>query len=147
KQIGLATLNFHDSRKGLPPFRIVDGDRTWLGLILPFIEEQGIADLWDYKRGCFYDQTLKCRTAIVQAFYCPSMPHDTRIVGVLQTNDGHSHPRTDPEVSGQPYQGSISDYKGVLRSTCPILSPLTNTVITSWDNGNSQYVDGAMPQC
>src|SRR5262249_48370281 len=31
--------------------------------------------------------------------------------------------------------------------TCPILSPLTNTVITSWDNGNSQYVDGAMPQC
>ena len=75
KQISLATLNFHDARKGMPPMRIVDGDRTWMGLILPYLEEAQVADLWDYKLGCFYDQTYKCRTAIITAYFCPSMAH------------------------------------------------------------------------
>src|SRR6187455_3111518 len=68
KQISLATLNFHDVRKGMPPMRIVDGDRTWMGLILPHLEEAQVADLWDSKLGCFYDQTYKCRTAIVTTY-------------------------------------------------------------------------------
>ena len=91
KQISLATLNFHDARKGMPPMRIVDGDRTWMGLILPYLEEAQVADLWDYKLGCFYDQTYKCRTAIVTTYFCPSMAHETKIIGVAQSNDGHSH--------------------------------------------------------
>src|SRR3954454_9007927 len=86
KQVTLATLNFHDARKGMPPMRIVDGDRTWMGLILPHIEESMVADLWDHKLGCYYDQTYKCRTAIVSAYFCPSMIHETKVVGVAQSN-------------------------------------------------------------
>lgn len=152
KQISLATLNFHDARKGMPPMRIVDGDRTWLALILPYLEEAQVADLWDYKLGCFYDQTYKCRTAIVTAYFCPSMAHETKIIGVAQSNDGHPHPRTDPapEAGGLPYQGSISDYKGVRGSTCDVKTPdgiVTTTPADNWDNSNSQYLDGALAQC
>ena len=151
KQIGLAVQNFHDTRRGMPPFRIVDGDRTWMGLILPFMEEAQVADLWDYKLGCFYDQAYKTRTIIIPGFICPSMAHDTKVVGHVP-NDGHSHPRTDPapEATGLPYQGSISDYKGVKGSTCDVKSPvgtITTTPNNQWDNSNSQYVDGPMPQC
>ncbi len=152
KQIGLAVQNFHDTRRGMPPFRIVDGDRTWLGLILPFMEEAQVADLWDYKLGCFYDQAYKTRTIIIPGFICPSMAHDTKIVGQIP-NDGHSHPRTDPapEAAGLPYQGSIADYKGVRGSTCDVRAPtgavITTTPNNQWDNSNSQYVDGPMPQC
>jgi len=39
KQIGLATHGFHDSRKALPPFRVMDHQQTWLVLILPYLEE------------------------------------------------------------------------------------------------------------
>ena len=51
--------------------------------------------LWDYKLGCFYDQTYKCRTAIVTAYFFLSFNgHEVKIIGVAQSNDGHSHPRT-----------------------------------------------------
>ncbi len=150
KQIGLAVQNFHDSRRGMPPFRIVDGDRTWMGLILPFIEEGQVADLWDYKLGCFYDQAYKTRTVIIPAFICPSVAHEAKIVG-HNADDGHPHPHTDPapEAAGLPYQGSISDYKGVKGSTCDVNSPLgvIRTSPNGWTNQNSQYVDGPIPQC
>jgi prepilin-type N-terminal cleavage/methylation domain-containing protein len=151
KQIGLAVQNFHDTRKGMPPFRVVDGDRTWLGLILPFIEEGQVADLWDFKLGCFYDQAYKTRTIVIPGFICPSVAHEAKVVGHIP-DDGHSHPRTDPapEAAGLPYQGSISDYKGVRGSTCDVHSPvgtITTTPNNQWDNSNSQYVDGPIPQC
>lgn len=153
KQISLAALNFHDARKGMPPMRIVDGDRTWMGLILPYLEEAQVADLWDYRLGCFYDQTYKCRTAIITGYLCPSAAHEAKIIGVAQSNDGHTHARTDPapEAGGLPYQGSISDYKGVRGSTCDVKTPdgsiVTTTPSDNWDNSNSHYLDGPIPQC
>ena len=64
KQIGIAVQNYHDVRRELPPMRVWDGDRTWLGLILPHLEEQAVADLWkssgasgNVNLGCFYDQS------------------------------------------------------------------------------------------
>jgi prepilin-type N-terminal cleavage/methylation domain-containing protein len=154
KQIGLAALNFHDSRKGLPACRIVDGDRTFLGLILPYIEEKGIADLWDPKKGSFYDQSYQCRTATVQSYFCPSQIHETKVIGIQQPGTGEPLPRTDndPAAAGLPWQGSIADYRAVRGSSCDVIDPRTNTVITTWpndnwDNSNSQFVDGPAPQC
>src|SRR5262249_45715493 len=55
KQIGIAVQNYHHTRKELPPMRVWDGDRTWLALILPYMEEGSVSSLWNNKVGCFYD--------------------------------------------------------------------------------------------
>src|SRR5215204_1992646 len=104
KQIGIAVQNYHDTRRKMPPMRVWDGDRTWLALILPHMEEQIVADMWkskgaggDPNRGCFYDQSVEYRTAIINSFYCPSMPHDSRILTQADPpGDGHSHSPTEP---------------------------------------------------
>jgi prepilin-type N-terminal cleavage/methylation domain-containing protein/prepilin-type processing-associated H-X9-DG protein len=152
KQIGLATHNFHDSRKKLPPFRVADHQPTWLVLILPFFEEQQIANLWDEKLGCYFDQTHAFRTQVVQPFICPSQQHDSLIISALP-DAVHSHPKSDPGAPGNlGYQGSISDYRASRGSTCLIrhsdgtvaFNPMQYNQI---DNSSSHLVDGPMPQC
>lgn len=153
KQIGIAVHNYHDTRRELPPMRIIDGDRTWLALIMPYLEEGVAADLWDPQRGCFYDQTLEARTAIVPSYYCPSMSHSSRIYTQTDpTDDGHGHPLQDPFVPGSGYQGSISDYRAVAGSTCVLtitVGAATHVVKYRDAIGNAFYhfVDGPIPQC
>ena len=153
KQIGIATHNFHDSRKELPPMRVWDADRTWLALILPYMEEAQLASMWDPKLGCFYDQSLEFRTAIINGYYCPSMPHDTRILVSDQApQDGHGHNRNDIKAGGGGWQGSLSDYRAVAGSTCAIKGyDTTNALVKiKYDDavGNqfSLLVDGPIPQ-
>jgi prepilin-type N-terminal cleavage/methylation domain-containing protein len=145
KQVGLAVHNYHDSRKELPPMRTVDGDRTWLQLILDHMEETQVKGLWNVDLGCFYDQTVEARTAVVQAYYCPSQQHDGFLTTGPDPQDGHSHPRSDPATS-MPWEGSISDYRAVAGSTCPVIDPGTGVEVPGFDNSNSHLVDGAIPQ-
>jgi prepilin-type N-terminal cleavage/methylation domain-containing protein len=123
KQIGLATLNFHNSRNKLPPIRIQDGQPTFLMLILDYMEESAVKDLWEFDRGCFYDQAYETRTAMVSGFFCPSQAHDTKLVVGPLPKDGHSGhtPPTAAEPDG--YLGAIADYEGVLGSAYPIQLP------------------------
>src|SRR5258705_4392051 len=50
RQIGIATQNYHDTRKELPPGRVEDGNLTFLALLLDFMEQSQVKKLWDYKR-------------------------------------------------------------------------------------------------
>jgi len=156
KQIGLAVQNYASARKYLPPMRVADHQQTWLVLILPYLEEQGVSDLWDSKIGCFYKQTVQFRTSIINAYLCPSMGHDSKIINVQPDNNSHNHPRNDPLDPGQVgYRGSISDYRAVAGSTCFVTKEgttyhWTNTGAHSdapFDGSNSHVVDGAIPQC
>jgi prepilin-type N-terminal cleavage/methylation domain-containing protein len=148
KQIGLATHNFHNAMKFLPPSRVADGQVTMLFLILDHMENAAVKDLWDYEAGCFYDQSYEFRTMIVQEFFCPSQTHETKIAMGNVAMDGHPHPAADP-VSGAPrYEGSISDYKAVLGSTCPVYDVESNTWVhpLNIDNNLGPLADGATPQ-
>src|SRR5712672_1553891 len=64
KQIGLAALNFENSRRKLPPARIVDHQATWLVLILPHMEDTQLASQFDITKGDFFDQPYAMRTAV-----------------------------------------------------------------------------------
>jgi prepilin-type N-terminal cleavage/methylation domain-containing protein len=160
KQIGIAVQNYHDARKKLPPMRVWDGDRTWLALILPYMEEQTVADLWKSKGasgnanwGCFYDQAYEFRTAIINSFYCPSMAHESRILSqdAAPNDGGHGHSPTEPG-SSTGWQGSISDYRAVAGSTCVLQGPNIDNVIVrikysdASSNQNTCLNDGAIPQ-
>jgi prepilin-type processing-associated H-X9-DG protein len=132
-------------------------------LILPHLEEQAIADMWKSKGasgnanwGCFYDQSYEFRTAITNSFYCPSMPHDSRVL--IQTpapNDGsHAHSATDtsPKAAGSGWQGSISDYRAVAGSTCVLQGADIDGVLRriAYSDASSNQLtclnDGAIPQ-
>jgi prepilin-type N-terminal cleavage/methylation domain-containing protein len=152
KQIGLAVHGYHDSRNELPPMRVADHQQTWMVLILPYLEEQQVADLWDSTRGCFYDQTYQFRTAVIPAYLCPSQTHDSQTTRVQKTSlTNHNHSSNDPESGGPGWEGAISDYRGVAGSTCLITAGSNgNTIDISWedlDGSNSMYADGPMPQC
>jgi prepilin-type N-terminal cleavage/methylation domain-containing protein len=155
KQIGLGVQNYHDARNELPPSRVADGNLTFLALLLDYMEQSQVKKLWDYKRGtagCFYDQTLQVRNAIVDAYYCPSQTHETKSILIpIAPEDGHSHVRSDPEVPGTPvgFYGSISDYRPVAGSTCSIVNDagvLTTFAAMGWNSANAHLIDGPVPQ-
>src|SRR5690242_20085001 len=44
KQLGLATINFNDTKKQLPAAWYLNDYTTWAALVLPFIEEKSAYD-------------------------------------------------------------------------------------------------------
>ena len=116
-------------------------------LILPFLEEGNAFDLWDNDKGCFYDQSYEARTAEIGAYYCPSQDHDQRIIERIPADSQHGHLRRDPET-GQPWAGSIADYRCISGSSCFVQTPPTVADIIRGDyqGNNAMYVDGALPQ-
>ena len=141
KQQGLATHNYHDSRKQLPPSRIVDHQATWLYLILPYMENVALGSMWDIKKGDFYDQTREVRTAIIQEYLCPSQHHESLTVGkAMQNVGGHSHSNADE--AGDIYFASVADYMGSMSSSCSI-SRLPNINLSSTTD-IAMKVDGAI---
>jgi len=152
RQVGVAVHNFHDTRKKLPPYRVADHQQPWVVLILPHLEEQQVADQWDEKRGCYFDQTLEFRNTIVSSYVCPSQEHEGLLVFALP-DSVHGHGRSDPLVPGSiGFQGGVGDYRAVRGSTCII--PHNDITVTSnpllynqIDNSSGHLVDGPMPQC
>lgn len=150
RQIGIATHNYHDATRELPPSRVGDGQQTWLMLILDFMEEAQIKDLWDPQLGCYYDQEYTTRTAQVAGLYCPSMPHETRIlISKNPPADIHTHPSQESGTGSGGWSGSISDYRAVGGSTCPIPNPGGSPNPITFGQFNERYqplLDGAIPQ-
>jgi prepilin-type N-terminal cleavage/methylation domain-containing protein len=150
RQIGIAVHNYHDSRRELPPMRVDDHQPTWLMLILDHMEQTQVKNLWNFRRGCFYDQELATRTARIEFYACPSMQHEALTIEA-QPDSVHSHPRNDPGT-GRPWAGAIADYRAVAGSTCVVDNedtPASGDVIR-WEDfqgSNSHLVDGALPQC
>jgi prepilin-type N-terminal cleavage/methylation domain-containing protein/prepilin-type processing-associated H-X9-DG protein len=122
KQMGLATHNFHDGRKELPPERISDHHATWLYLILPYMENVQLGSIWDLATGDFYDQPIEMRRTLIQEYICPSQAHDRLVIArpMRNTLSGHSHPAPDDSDG---YYGSIADYMSCRSSTCAIARP------------------------
>src|ERR1700741_5200290 len=46
KQIALATHNYHDTVGTLPPLRVTNNTVTWFVLIMPYMEQGALRDLW-----------------------------------------------------------------------------------------------------
>jgi len=73
KQIGLGIHNYHDVNRELPPARIDDG-ATWAVFILPYIEQDALHRLYDYKKP-WPDQSaafLAAASGGVKTYICPA---------------------------------------------------------------------------
>ncbi len=71
KQISLASLNFEDTYKGLPPLRLADNWPTWAAMILPYVEQGNVLTLWDIKKR-YFQQTPQALQQNLPFYFCPT---------------------------------------------------------------------------
>jgi prepilin-type N-terminal cleavage/methylation domain-containing protein len=92
RQIGLAALNYESAKKFLVPAFLGDNSLisqaggynswpTWAALLLPYMEENTLADLWDLKRVVAAQVPAAYQTP-VKSYSCPS-----RLPPVLSESD------------------------------------------------------------
>jgi len=80
KQIGLALLNYEDSRKTLPATSPYTQDDpfapggTWIAEILPFMEQQNLYDRFDFTQRMTHANNAEAIKVVVDALICPSDP-------------------------------------------------------------------------
>ena len=72
KQLGLACHNYHDTIGTLPPLRVTNRTVTWFVLIMPFMEQDNLRNLWTPTSD--YAATINDagRATPVKSFFCPS---------------------------------------------------------------------------
>ena len=83
RQIGLATMSFHDTQGAFPPARIAPtkaeadvregctGCESWLVRILPMVEQNSIYEMWDLSIS-YRSQEIAAFTTPVELFLCPT---------------------------------------------------------------------------
>ncbi len=91
KQLGLAMHNYHTAKKSLPPgnkeFKNAAGNTVrspTVAFVLPFIEERGRADLYDFKKA--WDTQLAVVGQTIPPYQCAS--DVSRVMEVSQGNGG-----------------------------------------------------------
>jgi len=100
KQVGLAIQLFEDNRKELPNTRR-DFRETVNVLLLPYLEQANLFDLWDFELE-YYDQQDQVRLAVVPAYFCPSRRSAGGAAQGSLSGDGRG--------GGTHVPGALSDY-------------------------------------
>ncbi len=72
KQIGLATLEFHNVHGKFPPGRWRGSSPTWFVHLLPYLEAQNAYDLWSLKHKYHQPENKEAREVMNPIWFCPS---------------------------------------------------------------------------
>jgi prepilin-type N-terminal cleavage/methylation domain-containing protein len=101
KQIALASTNFENQYKGLPPLRLADNWPTWAAMILPYVEQGNVLTLWDIKKR-YFQQTPEALRQNLPFYFCPSRRTRPRVFSI---GDVRTAQTEFPETPG-----GLSDY-------------------------------------
>ncbi|TWT97731.1 putative major pilin subunit [Botrimarina colliarenosi] len=80
RQVGVATLNYHDTTGHLPPPKVgtkYEHRGSALVLLLPFLEEGSLYATYDLDRPIHDPVNLPTTTGTIEAYLCPSMAPPT----------------------------------------------------------------------
>jgi prepilin-type N-terminal cleavage/methylation domain-containing protein/prepilin-type processing-associated H-X9-DG protein len=72
KQLGLAVHNYHDTVGTLPPLRVTNNTVTWFVLIMPYMEQDNLRNLWTPTANYSSATNAGARQFQVKSYYCPS---------------------------------------------------------------------------
>jgi prepilin-type N-terminal cleavage/methylation domain-containing protein/prepilin-type processing-associated H-X9-DG protein len=97
KQLGLGMHNYHDTYGTLPPAYLNNGPWSpppyslthgWGALLLPFIEQQALADRYHWEVPLYHPLNQDVMTQQLRIFQCPSTPERNRFtaIGPFQVN-------------------------------------------------------------
>ena len=134
RQLALATHMHHDALRYFPPARYEsrpDSDPsdqcgfetpTWLARVMPYLEQQSLAEKWDFSQP-WHEHPKEVRTTVPDIFLCPSRRSGTKPIGTRELRTTISSggmnqlpcgcvilPRTFNVVA--PIEGALSDYAG-----------------------------------
>ncbi len=145
KQIGLGVHNMHDAVGFLIPTTIceinnvpsitdtTDGYASWAVLLLPYIEQSSLYQLWDLKVPCSKQKPAAYQTT-VQTYLCPSRPLGTLTSPTGSNGDTFSQ---GGAAFGDylPNFGTVNGVNNVKRNDGPIIEAtqmISGTTVTSW---------------
>src|SRR5262245_56076535 len=152
KQDGLAVHNYHDAVGTLPPLRVTNNTVTWFVLIMPYMEQDNLRNLWTPTANYSSATNANARQFHVKTFYCPSR----RGPGTLSTQEdvrpgdsgpppNFTGPFTDARFFGtNSPPGARGDYAGSV-GTCNTYPPDSSTTIWSGMNANGALIQGDAP--
>jgi prepilin-type N-terminal cleavage/methylation domain-containing protein/prepilin-type processing-associated H-X9-DG protein len=149
KQIGIAVHNYHGVYGEFPPLRINSDYASWFVLIMPYLEQENISRLWDFK--VFYrNQPESARTMQVKTYYCPSRRGPGEgLVSVVETvdpDDVKPPPEWDGVTSDPRFAagvnptGALGDYAANVGEWGFMQTPPTE--VWAGDNANGALVRG-----
>ncbi|QEG33734.1 DUF1559 domain-containing protein [Bythopirellula goksoeyrii] len=85
RQVGIATQNFHDAHKHLPPPKVGGSATSNLGstfvLLLPYLEQTSMSAQYDLTKSVASPENLPITTAPFDVFMCPSLSPPNYSVG------------------------------------------------------------------
>ncbi len=115
KQLGLALHNFESAYGVFPPSGYTkagpgnpDGKFVgWRPLTLPFIEQEGLQKLYDFKRNWWEPANLVAAAVPVKTYQCPSVAQRTSVTSAVAKS-----PR--PALTGLPSPLAPTDYEAIM---------------------------------
>ncbi len=115
KQLGLAVHNYHDTYSAFPPDRYANDWPTWAVVILPYIEQNNVYQLWNLQlryqeqpnRGNINDPTRR----EIKTYYCPSRRSPS---GMFSVNDPNAATSRPGGLSDYASNGGFSNAQGIM---------------------------------
>lgn len=90
RQIGVAVMNYESAFKGLPPrCQVVEPYRGWGVCILPFIEQEAVAERYNFNLDFYAPGNAAAVSVPIPVYSCPAKPGGARTVNLV---DVHGNP-------------------------------------------------------
>jgi len=138
KQIGLATLMFHDGYGFLPPGRRNPSLPTWFAMIMPHLEGGAEFAKWDTKVDYYAKINFDARVYFIPVYFCPSQQRPTNTLSAERS----AMPATISGVAGDRGQGSTGDYAGNFGNT---YLEVTGLIVQAFDGKYDGIYNPASP--
>ncbi|WP_435009015.1 DUF1559 domain-containing protein [Tundrisphaera lichenicola] len=154
KQIGIAIHNFENARGGLPPIGGSPTDHSWTTLILPYLEQRGLEDAYDYGHYWYDPVNSTAVMTRMSVMMCPSDPVAGNMiegaVGAVPFKaaacDYFAITGVNPSMNWTNPNNDITGAFGIgfVKSFAHILDGTSNTVMVSEMSGRPfAYVTGS----
>ena len=106
KQIGLALHGYHATHEQLPygSSYPVTFNGTWAAFILPYLEQQGLFDSFNFNKPIYDAANQQAVTTVVAAYICPTDPQSQQ---PILSNRGNANNYNPQQVLGLWYPGCM----------------------------------------
>jgi len=134
KQIGLALHNYHDTHGQFPADRLITPRQGWGSLLLPFLEQSGLQDAYDFNHDYWDRENEQVTQTRVSVYGCPSTPGGQRLI---PNNTGG----TINDIGEPPTESMSGDYYSLSGYFDPIqMTPSSDAGMMHASNGRMRDV-------